>query len=327
MAIGEATCNTVLRPIPPNNAQPMQETNRLNLSNTSDELMRVVNDYWGKLLYLLPNLLLAILIFTIALWLARKIRIALEGKLAGKAHDRITGKYIALVSKWLIIIVGMLLVLQTLGLSGVAGGLLASAGLSAIVIGFAFKDIAENFLAGLILAFNRPFEINDTIEVDGTLGKVKELHLRTTHILTFDSKDVFIPNGIILTSKVTNLTQNGLIRMDFVVGIDYNDNIQEAINLIEKTALGVEGVLQEDPPYATVEELGTNTVNIKVFFWAETSDYKKAVLLLKGSIMQAVTKALLDNGFGLPANIQELKLYDYQKDIPIRMAEQAAESK
>jgi len=305
----------------------MQENNRLDISDTSADLMGVVNEYWERFLFLLPNILLALLIFFVALWVAGKVKSWLDGRLTEKSHDKITGKYIALVSKWAVIIVGLLLVLQTLGLSGVAGGLLASAGLSAVVIGFAFKDIAENFLAGLILAFNRPFEINDTIEVDDTVGKVKELHLRTTHILTFDSKDVYIPNGTILTSKVTNLTQNGLIRMDFVVGIDYNDNIQDAIDLIEKTALGVDGVFQKDPPYATVDELGTNTVNIKVFFWAETDDYKKGVVLLKGSIMQAITKALLGNGFGLPANIQELKLYDYQKDIPVRMVEKAAQAK
>lgn len=253
----------------------MQDTNRLDISDSTAGLMDVVNEYWERFLFLLPNILLALLIFFIALWLAGKVKAVLDGRLSEKAHDRITGQYIALVSKWAIIIVGLLLVLQTLGLTGVAGGLLAGAGLSAVVIGFAFKDIAENFLAGLILAFNRPFEINDTIEVEDVTGKVKALHLRVTHVLTFDSMDVYIPNSTILKSKVTNLTHNGLIRMDFVVGIDYNDNIQDAIDLMERTALGVEGVLQKDPPYATVDELGTNTVNIKVFFWTETDDYKK----------------------------------------------------
>jgi small-conductance mechanosensitive channel len=286
------------------------------------DLTDVVNEYWERFLFLLPNLLLAFLIFFVALWLAGKVKALLDARLSASAHDRITGQYIALVSKWAIIMVGLLLVLQTLGLTGVAGGLLAGAGLSAVVIGFAFKDIAENFLAGLILAFNRPFEINDTIEVEDVTGKVKALHLRVTHVLTFESKDVFIPNSTILKSKVTNLTQNGLIRMDFVVGIDYNDNVQEAIDLIERTALGVEGVLQKDPPYATVDELGTSTLNLKVFFWAETDDYKKGVVLLKGRIMQAVTRALLENGFGMPANIQEIKLYDYQKDVPVRLTEQ-----
>ncbi|GAA4442434.1 hypothetical protein GCM10023188_42130 [Pontibacter saemangeumensis] len=303
----------------------MQDATRLDINGSTASLMDVVNEYWERFLFLLPNILLALLIFFVALWVAGKVKAVLGERLSGKAHDRITGQYIALVSKWAVIIVGLLLVLQTLGLTGVAGGLLAGAGLSAVVIGFAFKDIAENFLAGLILAFNRPFEIDDTIEVEDTVGKVKALHLRSTHVLTFDSMDVYIPNGTILKSKVVNLTQNGLIRMHFVVGIDYNDNIQDAIDLIERTALGVEGVLQQDPPYATVDELGTSTLNIKVFFWAETDDYKKGVVLLKGSIMQAVTKALLENGFGLPANIQEIKLYDYQKDLPVRVMERGAQ--
>ncbi|MHA6248409.1 mechanosensitive ion channel family protein [Pontibacter sp. CAU 1760] len=298
----------------------MQDDN----SDSAADLITVLNYYWEKFLFLLPNMLLTILIFIVAVWLAGKIKNWLEGRLTTKAHDKITGKYIALVTRWVIIFIGLLLGLQALGLSGVAGGLLASAGLSAFVIGFAFKDIAENFLAGLILAFNRPFEINDTIEVEDTIGKVQNLHLRSTHLLTFDSRDVYIPNAKILSSKVTNLTQNGRIRIDFVVGIDYNDDAQAAIDLIEKTALGVDGVLREDPPYATVDLLDVSTLNIKVFFWAETTDYKKGVVLLKGRIMQAVSKALLDNGFGLPANIQELKLYDYQKDLPIRMVEKAA---
>ena len=303
----------------------MQDSTSFSFNNTLDDLTGVVNTYWERFLFLLPNILAALLIFFIALWLASKVKSLLEGRLMSKAHDQITAQYIATVCKWAILIVGLLLVLQTLGLGGVAAGILASASLSAVVIGFAFKDIAENFLAGLILAFNRPFEVNDSITVNDLTGKVLALDLRTTHIRTFDSKDIFIPNGSILTSAVTNLTKNGLIRMDFVVGIDYNDNIQDAIDLIEKTALDVEGILRKDPPYATVDELATNTINIKVFFWAETNDYKKAVVLLKGRIMQEVTQALLGNGFGLPANIQELKLYDYQKDIPVRMIKEGLE--
>lgn len=290
-------------------------------NNVSSDITKVINEYWESFLFLLPNILLSILILFIALWLASKVKTFLEAKLDNKSHDQITARYIALISKWAVILIGILLVLQALGLSGVAGGIFAGAGLSALVIGFAFKDIAENFLAGLILAFNRPFEVGDSIQVNEMTGKIVALNLRTTHIRTFDSKDIFIPNGTILNSSVTNLTYNGRIRMDFVVGVDYNDNIQDALDLIEKIAGQVEGVLQEDPPYATVDELDVSTVNIKVFFWTETNDYKKGVVLLKGKIMQDVTKALLDNGFGLPASIQELKLYDYQKNIPVQLVQ------
>ena len=297
----------------------MQNSTDFEFSNATSDLVRVVNEYWEKFIFLLPNLLFAILIFFIFLWLASKVGSVMQHRLSGKSKDQITADYIALITKWVVLIIGFLLVLHTLGLSAVAGGILAGAGVSALVVGFAFKDIAENFLAGLILAFNRPFELGDSIEVSEIVGKVQALNLRTTHIRTFDSRDVFIPNGTILTSNVINLTANGLIRSDFVVGIDYNDNIQDAIDLIERTAKNVEGVLQKDPPYATVDELGVSTVNIKVFFWAETDDYKKGLVLLKGKVMQEVTKALLSNGFGLPADIQELKLYDYQKTLPVEL--------
>ncbi|ALJ01268.1 hypothetical protein DC20_06510 [Rufibacter tibetensis] len=295
------------------------------MGNLSSGLLRVAEEYWERFLFLLPNIILAILILFVALWLAARIRLLLESRLDKKSHNQITTRYIAMIAKWAITLLGLMLVLHTLGLSGVAGGIFAGAGVSALVVGFAFKDIAENFLAGLILAFNRPFEVNDSISVNDLTGKVLDLSLRTTHIRTFDSKDIFIPNGTILNSSVTNLTYNGLIRMDFVVGIDYNDNIQDAIDLIEKTTLGIDGVYREDPPYALVEELATNTVNIKVFFWVETDDYKKGALLLRGRMMQETAKALLGNGFGLPANIQELKLYDYQKSIPVQMMQPAEE--
>ena len=299
----------------------MQDATSYQFKNAASDLVQVVNEYWESFLFLLPNIIFSLIILFLFMWLAAKVHDFVAARLSHKANEKITAEYIALIIKWVILVVGILLVLQTLGLSGVAGGLLAGAGVSALVLGFAFKDIAGNFLAGLILAFNRPFELGDTIEVDDILGKVRNLDLRTTHLLTFDSRDVYIPNSTILTSNVINYTQNGLIRTDFIVGIDYNDDIQQAIELIERTAATVDGVLQKDPPYATVDELGTNTVNIKVFFWTETNDYKKGLVLLKGRVIQSITKALLDNGFGLPANIQELKLYDYQKNIPIRIVD------
>jgi small-conductance mechanosensitive channel len=305
----------------------MNEKTTFNPGDFVADFTKVLSDYWERFLFLLPNLFFALIILVIAFLLSSKIRSLLSSKFSGKAHDQITAEYIAIVAKWAIVIVGILLACQALGLSGIAGGLLAGAGVSAIVVGFAFKDIAQNFLAGLILAFNRPFNVNDTVQINEVTGKVAGLDLRTTHIRTFDSKDVYIPNGMIITSPITNYTRNGLIRLDFIVGIDYNDDIAEATLLIEETALGVKGVLQKDPPYVVVDELATNTVNLKVFFWTETDDYKKGVLQLKGKIMLEVKKALLANGFGLPANIQELKLYDHEKHLSVELFTHADNNK
>ncbi|HAZ24509.1 MAG TPA: mechanosensitive ion channel protein MscS, partial [Algoriphagus sp.] len=99
-------------------------------------------------------------------------------------------------------------------------GLLAGAGITAFVIGFALKDIGENFLAGILLAFKRPFKVGDTVDINGIRGVVLNLNLRDTQIKTPDGKDVFIPNATIIKNPLVNFTIDGFLRYDFIVGLD-----------------------------------------------------------------------------------------------------------
>lgn len=201
--------------------------------------------------------------------------------------------------------------LQAAGLSGIAGGLLAAAGATTVVLGFAFKDIGENFLAGIILAFNRPFNIDDSIKVGEIFGKVKALDFRYTHIKSFDGRDIFVPNGILLQEPVENYTRDGFYRFDFVVGIDYDDDVdgatQEILNAIGKEAEVLSGDGHE--PFVITDELAVSTVNLKVFFWVNTDDYRKGALETRGRVMRNVKQQLLSNGYSLPADIRELKFY------------------
>jgi small-conductance mechanosensitive channel len=283
------------------------------------ELQQSLNNYWQGFIHILPRLALAVLLLIVVLFLASRLSRVLGNRLSGKAHDPLFSNFVSKLIKFAVIIVGIILTLQVLGLSGVAGGLLAGAGISAFIIGFAFKDIAENFLAGIILAFNRPFALDDTIRIQDHAGHVKALNFRTTHLKTFDEKDVFIPNAIVLKEVVTNLTRDGLIRLEFIVGIAYEDNIQSAIDLILSTIEKNPEVLKDKKPFVVVEELATNTVNLRVLFWTATDDYKKGVLLTKSSVMQMVKEELSDKGFTLPANIVEMKLYDKRQSLPIEL--------
>lgn len=240
-------------------------------------------------------------------------------KLSGKAHDPLFAHFVAQLTKIVVIVVGLLLVLRVLGLTGIATGLMTGAGVSALVFGFAFKDIGENFLAGIILAFNRPFSMHDAVEVEGTLGYVVGLGFRVTHIKTFDEKDVFIPNATLVKETVTNLTRDGLLRMDFVVGIAYEDDIAVATELISKAISGTEGVLHTKEPFVIIDELAASTVNLKVFFWTDTKDYRKGVLVTKSLVIKKVKESLVENGITLPANIQELKLYEKADAVAVKL--------
>lgn len=285
------------------------------------ELEKSIIQYWEGFIHVLPRIALAVVLLFIILLVARTISRLLKRRLTEKAHDPLFTGFIVKMTKVVMIVCGLILVLHVLGLSGIAGGLLAGAGISAFIIGFAFKDIAENFLAGIILAFNRPFALNDTVKIKDYAGHVKALNFRTTLLKTFDEKDVFIPNAVVLQEVVTNLTRDGWIRLEFLVGIAYEDDIQQATDLILQTVENCREVDSTNKPFAVVEDLATNTVNLRIFFWTATDDYKKGVLLVKSAVMKAVKEALSENGFTLPANIVEMKLYDKRNSLPVEMVQ------
>ncbi|MEO5500986.1 MAG: mechanosensitive ion channel [Ginsengibacter sp.] len=282
-------------------------------------LMESMTLYWNKFLLSLPRLIMAIILLVIVFFVAAYIARTIKKSLSGTEHDPLFVRFISKITKAVVIICGIILAMQILGLSGIAGGLLAGAGISAFIFGFAFKDIAENFLGGVILAFNRPFSLNDTIVIREFSGHIMALNFRTTHIKTFDEGDVFIPNAIMVKEPLTNLTRDGKIRLNFMVGIAYEDNIADAIATIEEVMKSITDIKHDIKPFTVVEELSVSTVNLKVYFWADTFDYKKGVLQIKSEVITKVKEALETHGFSLPADIQEIKLYDKKEPLPINI--------
>jgi small-conductance mechanosensitive channel len=221
-------------------------------------------------------------------------------------------------------IIGFTIALFNLGLGGVAGSLIAGAGVSAIIIGFAFKDIAVNFLAGIILAINRPFNIGDIIEVNGINGPVKSLDLRSTHIRTADGRDIYIPNSMAITNIFTNYTNDGLLRLDFKVGLDTYNDIEKAREVIIHHLTKIEDILKDPAPNVALEELGENSANIRIMFWINIfeSDKGEQPLLgefLKSRVMRETKDLLLENGFNMPSSIIEHKMYDEKKPLLVKL--------
>jgi len=274
-----------------------------------DDALRVANTYWTQFLYVLPRLVIAAILLA-AVWIgASRLRLWLAAKLNAHASDPLLIDFLTQIGRWLLIGLGVVLALNILGLSQLVSGMLAGLGLSAFVVGFAFKDIAENFLAGILLAFNRPFSVNDTIQVKDMFGRVTHLNLRTTVILTFDGRDISIPNAVVLKEPLINFTQNGYIRQQFGVGIGYGDDVDKAIELIVGEIKQEPDVTQDagKEPFAVLTELATNSVNLTVYFWATTESYRKGILKLQSRIMNRVLTRLSAEGYSFPSNIVELQ--------------------
>ncbi|WP_051719102.1 mechanosensitive ion channel family protein [Hymenobacter sp. IS2118] len=286
-----------------------------------DELQRVLLGYWHQLIAALPRLVLALVLLGIVWVIASRVRTYLDGRLAANSDDPLLARFLTKMARWIVLVIGGLISLQIIGFSGIVSGIMAGAGVSAVVVGFAFKDIAENFLAGVILAFNRPFNLRDTISIQEVMGRVESLDMRTTRVKTFDGKDVYIPNATVLKEKVTNYTRDGYLRQDFMVGIDFEDSVAGATNLILEQISQIPEILSADPhgPFVVVDELATSTVNLKVFFWTTTDDYRRGVLELRSNVMDRTKTVLAANGYSLPPDIIEIRLPGFQSALPIEV--------
>ncbi|MDT0690080.1 mechanosensitive ion channel family protein [Salegentibacter sp. F188] len=279
--------------------------------------------FYDSLIEQLPGIGLGLLIIILGVLIGSWIGSFATRRISARTDDPLMSRFLGKAIRFFLLVIAIMLGLKAAGLGGIATGILTAAGASAVVLGFAFKDIGENFISGIILAFNRPFNIEDTVEIGENFGKVKGLEFRYTKLKTFDGKDVYIPNSDVLTKPVTNFTEDGYFRWTFTIGIAYENNIEAAKKIIIE-ALRNEPAVIEDKSHQNFvieDELATSTVNLKVFFWVNTKDFRRMALITKGNVVRTVKEALEQNGFYLPADIQEIKLYGAgtEKDFPVRM--------
>ena len=285
----------------------------------SSQLVDSLQSSWAALIDQMPRIVLAILIVAFGLLLTNRLGRLSKGVISSRTHDPLMTSFLTKTIKLLLGGLVIIFALRIAGLGGIATALFTAAGASAVIIGFAFKDIGENFISGIILSFNRPFDLNDTVEIGDIFGKVTALEFRYTKLKTFDGRDVYIPNSDVIKKPVFNYTEDGFYRLDFIVGIAYEDKIDAAQELVLKVVRDADGVV-EDPTHETfivVDELAVSTVNLKVHFWVDTKEYRKQARVVRGRVIAQVKEALEVGGFSLPADIQEIKLYGGQSSIPV----------
>lgn len=173
---------------------------------------------------------------------------------------------------------GVLVALELLDATALVGAALGAAGVVGIAVGFAFRDIIENYLAGLLLSMRQPFGPNDYISIDGDAGRVVRLTSRATVLLTLEGNHLRIPNAKVFKAVLVNYTRNPRRQLNFEVEIGVNEDVVAAQELGSKTLSNMDAVLDEPAPYGLVERLGASSVPIRFFAWVDQSktDFFKA---------------------------------------------------
>ncbi len=270
----------------------------------SQEISQSASSMWHTFLDALPRLGAAVVIVGVGWVVSRLLRLGLWRAL----RRRRTPSFAQVMSKvigWAVLTLTVLLATAVTFPSVQPVNILAGLGFFSVAVGFAFQDILENTLAGMLLLFRQPFRAGDQIEVVDQSGTVTEINIRETRITTYDGESVIIPNRDVYKNVIRVHTDNDLHRLEFDVGIAYENDARHATAAIVEALCAVDDVAAAPPPAALVSELGESTVVIRALFWT-TSQRAASIVALDAAIV--AVKARLDrDGIELPAHLVVLQ--------------------
>ncbi|MCK7597154.1 mechanosensitive ion channel family protein [Microbulbifer sp. CAU 1566] len=256
---------------------------------------------------LIPNFTVALVVLLVFFILGSLARFLIRRQLNRRQRSNL-GDMLGGLVKWSLILLGFLLAATIVMPSLKPGDLIAGLGVGSVAIGFAFKDILQNWLAGLLILIRQPFEVGDQIKVADYEGTVCRIETRATMIDTYDGQRVVIPNSDIYTNAILVKTAHATRRTDYDIGIGYSDDIEEACTVICKALNQVEGVLSEPAPEALPWELAASWVSIRARWWthAKQSD----VTHVRARVIHAIKIALDDAGIDMPFETQVHLFHD-----------------
>ena len=271
---------------------------------TADEITQSANSLWQTTLDALPRVGVALSLIAIGWGLSRLVRFLLFRFWASRQTPSFA-KVMSKVVGWIVLVVIVLLAIAITFPSVKPVDLLAGLGFFSVAVGFAFQDILENTLAGILLLFRQPFRSGDQITVMDRSGTVSNITIRETRLRTYDGELVVIPNRDVYKNVIDVHTYERLHRMDFVVGIAYENDAEEATTEIVDAMSQVEGVADDPGVVALVEQLGVSTVDIRAMFWVESR--RSDSIRVRDAVIKAVKMRLDSAGIEMPADIIALQ--------------------
>lgn len=251
---------------------------------------------------MVPQLIVAIAVLFVT-WLVAKSATRLADKLIGKTDMRASLQQLVETFVRLVIwLIGLLIVAAIIFPDFTPGSVIAGLGIGAVAIGFAFQDIFENFLAGVLIMLREKMRIGDLIEVEGITGKVERITLRETYVRQLSNELTLVPNAMLFKSPVQILTDEEVRRNEVVVGVSYNTDLEEAQRVILEAMQTVEAIVKDKPIIVYAQAFGGSSIDFLVQWYAQSA--ARDLRLTKSEAIKAIKKALDNAGIDIPFPIQ-----------------------
>lgn len=267
-----------------------------------------LSEIYQGFIELVPTLVIAIVFFTIGVLIIKVIRKFIFTRVVKRSKDPVASQFVTDIVLVIFYIILTLLTFRVLGLSAVTQTIIGAAGLTTFIIGFALKDIGENFLAGIVMIFDRPFEMGDLIQIDNHIGRVINISIRETTLKTTDGRDVYIPNSDIIKKHFINYTIDDQLSETFEFSVFNSNNIRDVIAVVQETVSGFNQILKSKKPAVLIKNFENGTVQLTVSYWYSLRGTRARNGQLKTDIMLTVLDVLKENKITFPDHVQDVKL-------------------
>jgi len=261
----------------------------------------------------IPYVVVAIVVFVVFYFAGKGVRLLVRRVADRAKRNRNLGIVFGRLAQWLIWFVGLLIATVIAVPNFTPGQLIQLLGISGVAIGFAFRDILQNFLAGILILLTEPFRINDQIIFGDYEGTVEEINTRATYLKTYDGRRVVIPNAELFTNSVLVNTAFDTRRLEYNVGIGYGDDIERARRLIFEVLNSIDSVLKDPQPEVFVVELAESSVTLRVMWWI-APPRRLETLASQDRVIGAIKQRLyVEAGIDLPYPTRQILFHDQTK--------------
>lgn len=282
-------------------------------------ILEKINNWAAAAIKMLPNFLVAILTLIAFVFIARLVRKLLIKLLDKTTSNQALQNLLIRIVYFAVIAIGLFAALGILELDKTVTSLLAGVGVIGLALGFAFQDIASNFISGVILAVRSPINIGDIIEVSGHMGSVTDTNLRVTSIKTFQGQEVFIPNSTILQDAIVNYTTYGKRRIDLAVGVSYGEDLQRVKRIVLDTIEKMENLIDPENTIFAYTGFGGSSIDFEIKFWIDYPDHP-SYLSMRSEAIMSIKEAFDNADIMIPYPIRTL-------DFGIKGGEKLSEMK
>ncbi len=263
--------------------------------------MLPINLSWDTILEavinFLPRLGAAALILLATHLLSRWLTRLLRNRMERGQRDPELIVLLEMLTRLGILALGIIIALEQIA-PGRFNSLIAGLGVGGIAIGFGLQDIVKNFISGILILLQQPFEIGDSIEVSGFGGTVLNISVRSTELKTWDGRIVVIPNGDVYASSVVNYSKSVHRRVSLTIGVGCDSDLDKVARITHQVITGLQSVLKDPPPSVTFRNFGESSIDFTLLFWTDTMEV--GINDAQDAAIKALKEAFDREGIDLP---------------------------